>query len=193
MKNGKVILASSSDRRKKLLNRIGIKYTAMPSKLNENNYNFDNPIELVEGLAFAKASEVADFVEDALIISADTIIVFDDKMLGKPKDKEDAFQMLKKLSNNKHQVYTGLAVILTDDQKHYVGHDMTEVFMREIDDKEIESYINTGEPMDKAGSYGIQGKGGIFVEKIIGSFFTVMGLPIHQLSTVLKNFNIELL
>ncbi len=193
MINGKVVLASSSDRRKTLLNRIGIKYTAMPSKLNENNYNFDNPIELVEGLAFAKASEVADFVEDALIISADTIVVFDDKILGKPKDKEDAFQMLKMLSNNKHQVYTGLAVILTDNQMHYIGHDKTEVFIREIGDREIERYINTGEPMDKAGSYAIQGKGGIFVEKIIGSFFTVMGLPIHQLSKVLKNFNIEIL
>jgi len=132
-------------------------------------------------------------VEDDLIISADTIVVFDDKILSKPKDKEDAFQMLKMLSNNKHQVYTGLAVILTDDQMHFVGHDKTEVFMREIGDREIESYINTGEPMDKAGSYAIQGKGGIFVEKIIGSFFTVMGLPIHQLSKVLKNFNIEIL
>ncbi len=101
--------------------------------------------------------------------------------------------MLNLLQNNKHFVYTGLALISADDNMHYLDFDITEVFMRKIDKEEIERYIKTGEPMDKAGSYAIQGKGGIFVEKIIGSYFTVMGLPIHKLSVALKGFSLEII
>ena len=193
MMEKKLILASSSDRRKNLLTRLGLKYTAMPSRIDENEYDFNKPEKLVQELSLAKASKVAKIVENALIISADTVVVYENKILEKPKDKEAAFKMLKLLEDDKHKVYTGLAVISANDDMHYLDYDLTEVFMRQIDDDEIKRYIKTGEPMDKAGSYGIQGKGGVFVHKIKGSYFTVMGLPIHKLSMALKSFSIEII
>lgn len=189
----KIILASSSDRRKELLDRLKIQYTSMPSKIDESKFEHEIPEKMVQDLSLAKGSKVAEIVEEALIISADTIVVCEDKILGKPEDEDDAFEMLQLLQNNKHSVYTGLALISADDNMHYLDYDITEVFMRKIDKEEIERYIKTGEPMDKAGSYAIQGKGGIFVEKIIGSYFTVMGLPIHKLSVALKSFSLEII
>lgn len=193
MMGKKLILASSSDRRKNLLTKLGLKYTAMPSRIDENEYDFNKPEKLVQELSLAKASKVAKIVENALIISADTVVIYENKILEKPKDKEAAFKMLKLLEDDKHKVYTGLAVISANDDMHYLDYDLTEVFMRQIDDDEIKRYIKTGEPMDKAGSYGIQGKGGVFVHKIKGSYFTVMGLPIHKLSMALKSFSIEII
>ena len=193
MADKKIILASSSDRRKELLRRLGINYTAMPSKIKEDDFDYEHPNKLVEELSLAKASNVAKVVENALIIAADTVVVYENKILGKPEDEEDAFRMLKMLQNNVHEVFTGLAVISADDEMHYLDHDRTEVYMRKVDKEEIERYIKTGEPMDKAGAYGIQGKGGIFVKKINGSYFTVMGLPIHKLSMALKSFSIEII
>lgn len=193
MEDRKIILASSSNRRKELLTRLGIKFTAMPSKLDESGYNEESPDKLVKQIALDKASKVADFVEDALIIAADTIVAFNEEILGKPVNEKDAFNMIKRLNNGSHKVYTGLAIISADDKMHYLDYDMTEVSMRKIDETEIERYIKTGEPMDKAGAYGIQGKGGIFVEKIYGSYFTVMGLPIHKMSLALKSFGIEII
>ncbi|MCF8000254.1 MAG: Maf family protein [Halanaerobiales bacterium] len=193
MEDRKVILASSSNRRKELLNRLGIKFTTMPSNLDESGYDKESPDNLVKQISLDKASKVAGFVEDALIIAADTIVVFNDEILGKPVDEEDAFKMIKLLNNTNHKVYTGLAIISADDKMHYLDYDLTEVSMRKIDDDEIERYIKTGEPMDKAGAYGIQGKGGVFVEKIFGSYFTVMGLPIHKLSLALKSFGVDII
>ena len=189
----KIILASSSDRRKELLTRLGIKYTAMPSKIDEDGYDYEHPDKLVQELSLAKASNVANVVENALIIAADTVVAHDNKILGKPEDEEDAKRMLQLLENDKHEVFTGLALISADDEVHFLDYDVTEVFMRKVEKEEIERYIKTGEPMDKAGSYGIQGKGGIFVNKIVGSYFTVMGLPIHLLSMALKSFSIEII
>ncbi|HKL13159.1 MAG TPA: Maf family protein [Halanaerobiales bacterium] len=189
----KIILASSSDRRKDLLTRLGIKYTAMPSKIDESGFDYERPEKLVQELSLAKASNVAKVVENALIIAADTIVAYDNKILGKPEDEEDAKKMLKLIENDTHEVYTGIALISANDEMHFLDYDVTEVYMRKINDEEIDRYIKTGEPMDKAGSYGIQGKGGIFVNKIIGSYFTVMGLPIHMLSMALKSFSIEII
>ncbi|HMA59850.1 MAG TPA: Maf family protein [Halanaerobiales bacterium] len=189
----KIILASSSDRRKELLTRLGIKYTAMPSKIDEDGYDYEHPDKLVQELSLAKASNVANVVENALIIAADTVVAHNNKILGKPEDEEDAKRMLQLLENDKHEVFTGLALISADDEMHFLDYDVTEVFMRKVEKEEIERYIKTGEPMDKAGSYGIQGKGGIFVNKIVGSYFTVMGLPIHLLSMALKSFSIEII
>jgi septum formation protein len=193
MEDRKIILASSSDRRKDLLTRLGINFTAMPSNIDESGYDKEFPAEFVKQISLDKASKVAGFVEDALIIAADTIVVYNEKILGKPENEKDAFDMIKLLNNTNHKVYTGLAIISADDKMHYIDYDMTEVCMRKIDDDEIERYIKTGEPMDKAGSYGIQGKGGIFVEKILGSYFTVMGLPIHKLSLALKSFSVDII
>ena len=189
----KIILASSSDRRKELLTRLGIKYTAMPSKIDEDGYDYEHPDKLVQELSLAKASNVANVVENALIIAADSVVAHDNKILGKTEDEEDAKRMLQLLENDKHEVFTGLALISADDEMHFLDYDVTEVFMRKVEKEEIERYIKTGEPMDKAGSYGIQGKGGIFVNKIVGSYFTVMGLPIHLLSMALKSFSIEII
>lgn len=188
-----IVLASSSNRRKELLTRLGIKYTSMPSKIDEDGYDYEHPEKLVQELSLAKASNVANVVEDALIIAADTVVAHDNKVLGKPKDEEDAKRMLQLLENDKHEVFTGLALISANDEMHFLDYDVTEVFMRKVEEEEIERYIKTGEPMDKAGSYGIQGKGGIFVNKIIGSYFTVMGLPVHMLSMALKSFSIEII
>ncbi|MFO7815814.1 MAG: Maf family protein [Halanaerobiales bacterium] len=193
MKDRKIILASSSERRKELLNRLDIKYTAMPSKLDETGYDEETPELLVKQIALDKASKVAGFVENAIIISADTIVVYKDKILGKPASEEAALNMLHMLNNEKHHVYTGLAIISADDKMHYLDYDKTEIIMRKIDGDEIERYIKTGEPMDKAGGYAIQGKAGIFIEKILGSYYTVMGLPIHKLSIALKSFGIEII
>lgn len=193
MEKKKIILASSSNRRKELLTRLGVQFTVMPSKLDESGYDEDFPANLVQQIASDKATKVAGFLENALIIAADTIVVFNEEILGKPENKQEAFDMIKMLNNTKHKVYTGLAIISVDDKIHYIDYDMTEVSMRKIDDEEIERYIQTGEPMDKAGAYGIQGKAGIFVEKIFGSYFTVMGLPIHKLSLALKSFGIEII
>ncbi len=189
----KIILASSSDRRKELLTRLGIKYTAMASKIDEDGYDYEHPDKLVQELSLAKASNVANVVENDLIIAADTVVAHHNKILGKPEDEEDAKRMLQLLENDKHKVFTGLALISADDEMHFLDYDVTEVFMRKVGKEEIERYIKTGEPMDKAGSYGIQGKGGIFVNKIVGSYFTVMGLPIHLLSMALKSFSIEII
>lgn len=193
MEERKIILASSSNRRKELLSKLGLKFTVMPSKLDESGYDKESPDNFVKQISLDKASKVASFLENALIIAADTIVVQNEDILGKPEDEEDAFNMIKLLSNTRHKVYTGLAIISADDKMHYIDYAVTEVFMRKIDDDEIERYIKTGEPMDKAGAYGIQGKGGIFVEKILGSYFTVMGLPIHKLSLALKSFGIEII
>ena len=193
MTDKKIILASSSDRRKELLTRLGINYTAMPSRIDEDSFDHENPEKLVQELSLAKASKVAGLVENALIIAADTVVAHQNKILGKPKDEEDAQRMLKLIENKQHEVYTGLALISADDEMHFLDYDVTEVYMRKIEKDEIERYIKTGEPMDKAGAYGIQGKGGIFVKKIIGSYFTVMGMPIHMLSMALKSFSIEII
>ncbi|MCF8008833.1 MAG: Maf family protein [Halanaerobiales bacterium] len=191
--NNKIILASSSNRRKELLNRLNIKFTTMPSNIDESNCDMVEPEKLVQKLSLRKAFKVANIVENAVVISADTVVVFDNKILNKPDDEQDASRMLKLLSDNVHYVYTGIALISTGDDTPYLDFDKTEVEMRKIDDNEIERYIKTGEPMDKAGSYAIQSKGGIFVKRITGSYFTVMGLPIHKLSIALKSFNIEII
>ncbi len=188
-----LILASASPRREELLKKLGLKFTIVPSKINENKYNDLTPGKLVKELARAKAEDVAQLVEDTVIIAADTVVVCNDRILGKPEDKDDARQMLRLLQGTKHEVITGLAVLSTRTGKSVVDNDLTEVYMRKMDNDEIIDYVDTGEPLDKAGSYGIQGLGGIFVEKIIGSYFTVMGLPIHKLAIMLKQFSIKIL
>jgi septum formation protein len=191
--NRKLILASASPRRKKLLNQLGLRFTIIPSKINEEEYSNLPPIRMVKELAMAKAKAVGKLVEDTVIIAGDTIVLNDGDVLGKPKDKEDAAIMLKKLSGKSHTVLSGLAVLSTSNNKIIVEYDRTEVLMSEITDDEIKKYINTGEPIGKAGSYAIQGLGGIFVEKIDGSYFTVMGLPIHKLQTMLNDFSISVI
>ncbi|ACL70175.1 Maf family protein [Halothermothrix orenii] len=189
----KLVLASSSPRREKLLKLMGLKFTIVPSKIDESVYTNLPPRDMVQELARAKASEVGELVEESCVIAADTVVVKGNKILGKPSSHEEAIDMLSGLQGEKHTVLTGLAVLSTENGKILVDYDKTDVYMREMDKQEIISYVNTGEPMDKAGSYAIQGLGGIFVERIKGSYFTVMGLPIHKLSLMLKEFSIDVI
>jgi len=189
----KLVLASASPRREEILEKLNLKFTIVPSKINEENFAIDDPVELVKTLALEKAKSVSNLVEDALVIAADTVVVYDQKILGKPEDETAAKKMLELLSSNQHQVITGVAVLNSQSKESYVEYNLTNVKMTAMSEKEINSYVETGEPMDKAGSYAIQGYGGLFVEEIQGSYHSVMGLPIHQLAKLLDKFNYGIL
>lgn len=185
----KFILASASERRKDLLSRIVSNFEVKISNFDEEKVEVSTNIEnYVKTLAEGKAKDVAlNCDNDSIIIGADTIVVIGDNILGKPKDKNHAFQMLKLLSNNVHRVYSGVAVI--NNQKNIMKSEClyTEVYFSEISDDEIWRYIESGECLDKAGAYGIQGYGGVFVEKINGCYYNVVGLPLNLLNKMIKN------
>ena len=189
----KLVLASSSPRREEILEQLNLKFTIVPSKIDEDNFDSSDPVELVRKLAEEKARSVSQLVEDAIIIAADTVVVHNDQILGKPSGKLDAKKMLKKLSSDQHQVITGVAVLNSSSGESHVDYNITEVKMTALTEQEINNYVDTGEPLDKAGSYAIQGFGGLFVEEIKGSYYSVMGLPIHQLAKLLDKFNYGIL
>jgi septum formation protein len=189
----KLVLASSSPRREDILKQLKLKFTIVPGKIDESKYTETDPEKLVKKLALEKAKSVSDLVEDALIIAADTVVVYENEILGKPEDSEEAKEQLKLLSGKEHQVMTGIAVLSSETGELYVENNITFVKMLNISDEKIEKYVNTGEPLDKAGSYGIQGFGGLFVEGIKGSYYSVVGLPIHQLAEILDKFNYGIL
>lgn len=186
MKN--IVLASKSPRRKELLEMLNFEFEIL-TKNQEEIYNpNDLPENIVKSLAFQKADSIKDLVSnEKIIIGADTIVYFDGIVLGKPKDKDDAIKMLNMLSGKIHSVYTGVCLMSKD--KNITFFDETKVYFKKIDSKDLKMYVDTLEPMDKAGSYGIQGFAGVFVEKIEGEYFNVMGLPISKLYEELKNFN----
>jgi septum formation protein len=144
------------------------------------------PEEFVTELAKLKAVHVAGKYPTDIVIGADTIVVYDNQILNKPKDEEDAYRMLKLLSDDKHIVYTAVALVKGEKIKTFVSQ--TDVWMRNLSDLEIKNYIKTGEPMDKAGAYGIQGEGGSLVDHYKGDFFTIVGLPLKDLLEALKTF-----
>lgn len=182
----KVILASNSPRRKEILENIGIKFSVIGSDVDEIVRDNESPESVVMGLSFEKAVDVSKKADDgAIVIAADTI-VYGDKILGKPVDKADAFNMLKALSGKSHYVYTGISVIKAGTNTKVMDYVKTEVVFKELDDDIINKYIETGEPMDKAGAYAIQGYGSILIESISGDYFNVVGLPISRLSEILK-------
>jgi len=186
-----LILASTSPRRKELMQRVYGKSVEFASpSYEEKNHIKKTPAELVKIHALAKAQSVAPHYPDALVIGSDTIVVLKGKVLGKPKNPDDAKAMLKKLSNNRHTVYTGVAVIDTKTKKKLVDYDKTDVFFKRLSQKEIDAYVATGEPLDKAGAYGIQEKGIVFIRKINGDFFTVMGLPVFRLNAMLSRMGV---
>lgn len=188
----RIILASNSPRRKELLSQIGVTFEVIPSKFEEQAVPLPPP-ELVEHFAYMKGSDVAQSIRtDSLVIGSDTIVCLDEVM-GKPRDKEDAFNMLRKLSGKQHQVLSGISIISTPTGKSLTQHECTRVKMRELSDADIEAYINTGEPMDKAGAYAIQGMGSLFVEGIEGDYFNVVGLPLFRLGKMLECFRVKLL
>lgn len=191
----KFILASASERRKELLARIINDFEVKISDFDEESIKNDSNIEeYVKRLSEGKAKAVAvNCSDDSIIIGADTIVVIDDKILGKPKDRNDAFKMLKLLRNNVHRVYSGVTVINNNTKAVKSECLYTEVHFSEISDDEIWKYIDTGECLDKAGAYGIQGYGALLVDEIQGDYFNIVGLPISRLSDLLKkHFKINL-
>ena len=187
-----VILASQSPRRKQLLEMLGLEFTVIPAKGEETVPVGAGPDETVRVLSVQKAAIVAaDADPEDVIIAADTIVWHNDKVLGKPKDEQEAARMLSALSGNTHQVYTGVTV--RKGEKVLSRAECTNVKFRKLSGSEIDAYIATGEPMDKAGAYGIQGVACLFVEGIEGDFFNVMGLPVCRLGKMLKELGVELL
>ncbi len=183
----RIILGSASPRRRELLEQIEIDFEVVTSD-REEVYQSVVPSEIVKELALMKADNVASDMEEregilseTIVIGADTIVVQDDKILGKPADEETAFQMLKSLQGRSHEVYTGVALLVYGESgtKQIICHaERTEVFVHEMSDGEIRNYIATKEPMDKAGAYGIQGKFAAFIDRIDGDYYNVVGLPV---------------
>ena len=190
----RIILGSDSPRRKELLYKITKEFEVIPSNFEEKSINEKRPDKLVEILSQAKGEEIFKRLEkreDFIIISSDTMVFLKDKLLGKPKNKEESFKMLKMLQNNKHQVYTGLFVLISKNKKieRIITHSKTDVYFKKLTDKEILDYINSENTLDKAGAYAIQGKAKAFVEKIEGNIETVIGLDIEKLRKILgKNY-----
>ena len=179
-----MILASQSPRRRELLGQMEFSFTVRPAKGEELPHPELTPAQLVEELARQKALEVSAEAEaDDVVVAADTVVAIDGKVLGKPHDKVHAAQMLSALSGREHTVYTGVAV--KRGETLLVEHEATQVRFRPLTEREIDLYIQTGEPMDKAGSYGIQGYGALLVEGIRGDYFNVVGLPICRLGRML--------
>ncbi|WP_379965815.1 Maf family protein [Ectobacillus sp. sgz5001026] len=181
-----IILASGSPRRKELFNLLSVPFSIYLSEMEERLENWDDSYAAAMGLALQKASEVYRHFEDAIVIGADTIVTYESQLLGKPKNKQDAEKMLRFLSGHTHEVVTGVAIISKDKKISF--YEKTEVTFYSLTDAEIESYLDTDEPYDKAGSYGIQGKGALFVKEIKGDYYSVVGLPIARVARELKTF-----
>lgn len=181
-----MILASKSPRRQELLRVISREFRVIPAVGEEIIPEGASPEEAVLILSRQKAEEIYASYRNELIISADTVVAIDGKILGKPHNEEHAFEMLKTLSGRVHTVYTGVCVIFPNGDKENFA-ERTDVEFYPLTDREIRDYIATGEPMDKAGAYGIQEKGALLVKRIDGDFYNVMGLPIARLSRVLKS------
>lgn len=191
----KIILASSSPRRKELLSKYNLKPTIVKSSIKENISPDETIEQIAMALAFEKANQVGEkYNQGEIIIGADTIVAYEGKVLGKPKDEENAKKMLKILSDKEHEVVTGISIIKANSNLKIIDYERTIVKFRKLTNKKIDNYIKTREYIDKAGSYGIQGAGGILVEKISGCYFNVVGLPLYKLDILLeKYFDISLL
>lgn len=182
----KIILASNSPRRKELLNLLNVPFTVEVSHVDEDYNKTLLPHEIVEYLSSLKAKKIALANPQSIVIGADTIVSLKNKILEKPKSFSHAFEMLKLLSNETHQVITGITIIHNNQIESF--NSLTEVTFYELSDQEITDYINSNEPFDKAGAYGIQGYAAKFVKRINGDYFTVVGLPIAQLYQMLKKY-----
>ena len=182
-----LILASASPRRKELLEKIGLPFTVQPAK-GEERITQKSPAAVVMELSRQKAEEIAAAqTEDCIIIGADTVVARGDKIMGKPKDAADAKQMLRSIADDFHQVYTGVTLIRTGAHPQSVTfQEKTDVFLYPISDAELDAYIASGDPMDKAGAYGIQGDFAIYVKRIAGDYYNVVGLPIGRVYQELK-------
>lgn len=191
-----LILASSSPRRQELIRTLNIPFEIQVSDVDETTPTFWSPAQVVEQLALRKAEKVREMIEPSkqgIIVGADTIVVQDYRVLGKPKDQDDAKWMLSLLQGKSHQVYSGIACIDAETGETHVSHRITYVSMKHLTDQQIDNYVASGEPLDKAGAYAIQGLGSTLVESIEGCYFNVVGLPLALLSDMLAKFGVEVL
>ena len=182
---GLIILASASPRRAQILSQIGFNFKVIPSTVEEVFSNHD-PREVAKELAARKAEEIAESNQDSIVIGADTVVFLENRILGKPSSGLEAQEMLRLLSGKTHVVYTAFAILQKCKNKRIVDLETTEVTFRNLSDDEIISYVQTGSPLDKAGAYGIQDQSAVFVEKIKGDFYNVVGLPISKIYSYLK-------
>lgn len=188
-----IILASASPRRKEILENTNVKFKIMSSMIEELTLDNESTCQMVMRLAFEKGMDVASRQKSDLIISADTIVVLDDIILGKPKDEIQARKMIKSLSGRSHQVITGISLINLDNNKKIIDYVSSNVKFKSLSEQDINDYIATKESLDKAGAYGIQGYGALLVDEIQGDYFNIVGLPISRLSDLLKkHFKINL-
>lgn len=188
-----LILASSSPRRKELLQTLGLSFTIQTSDVDESTSPDLSPQEVVEELALRKAREVASRLSEGIVLGSDTIVVLGEEILGKPQDEADAYRMLYALQGCEHTVYSGVALVDAATGSSEVAYSRTQVRIRPLTSDEIHAYIATKEPMDKAGSYAIQGIGSTLVEEIHGDYFTVVGLPLRLTAAMLSRFGIQIL
>jgi septum formation protein len=189
----KIILASSSPRRADLLRQIGVEFTVDPARGAEPSFSGGDPHEYARMLSLNKAKQAAACHPDALIIAADTFGMIDGRFIGKPHTAPEAVKMLAGLSERSHAVITGFTVFDTSSGKDITRSVETEVRFRKLTREEIEAYVATGEPLDKAGAYAIQGKGAVLVESIEGDYSNVVGLPLAALARALKEFGVDVL
>lgn len=187
----KIILASQSPRRKELMDLLKIKYEVIPSEVDEN---FEEGLSIVEQskrLAYIKAKEIFNKTSgDRIVIGSDSLVIKDEKIYGKPKNEEDAIQVLNELKNSSHQVITSLCVMIQDKGqfKQYLDYDIAEVYFKDMTKEEIKKWVNTGKTLDKAGGYAIQSEFCVYIDKIEGNYTTVVGLPMHKLYEVIKEY-----
>lgn len=193
MINHPIILASNSPRRRELLRQIGLAFTTDPAYVDERVLPGEQPEAYAVRVALEKARAVAQRSRTGIVVAADTIVVLGDAILGKPANAKDAMRMLEMLSGKMHYVITGLVVIDSQSGKTLARTAWTKVWFRKLTPEEIASYVATGEPLDKAGAYGIQEKGSLLVEKIEGCYFNVVGLPVSLLGKMLQVFGINIL
>jgi septum formation protein len=203
----KLILASGSPRRAEILNFVGWEFEKRAADIDETEFPGEKAEDYVRRLAREKAEAVAENYENALVLGADTIVVIDDKIIGKPKDFDDARRMLRLLSGNRHEVFTGVAIVKKEEEtrkkgedeqnpkskiqnpKSLVGLQKTGVKFAELTDEEIEFLVEKGEPLDKAGAYAVQAQAALFIEKIEGDYWNVVGLPVNLVYELVKTLN----
>jgi len=186
------VLASASPARAALLRQIGLRFEVMPSRIREDDIASEGPVDKVVSLSRAKAQHVAGLVKDKVIIAADTVVVLGEEILGKPENEAAAEDMLSLLSGRWHHVVTGVTVLDTYTGVDCTSHEVTGVRMKELSRPAIEAYVESGEPLGKAGAYAIQGRGGIFIESIKGCYFNVVGLPLAKLVNIFCDIGINI-
>lgn len=188
-----IILASKSPRRKELLEKLGLKFQIVPSDYEEDINLKLSPLKLARFLSAKKAEAISHEYPDHIIIAADTFVVLENTPLGKPKTKKEAEEMLKKISGKLVSVITGYTIIDRSIDKEISKAIKTKVYIKDLSDKEIQGYIKTGEPLEMAGAFAVQGIGAIIIKKVDGDFFNVVGLPVFDLAETLKEFGIDIL